>query len=33
MGFEKMIPLTAAFAIFAASAGQLPKIINLVHKA
>ena len=33
MGIEKVIPLAAAFAILAVSTGQLPKIINLVHKA
>ena len=32
MGFEKMIPIAAAFAILAVPTGQLPKIINLVHK-
>lgn len=33
MGIEKLIPLAATIAILAASTGQLPKIINLVHKA
>lgn len=33
MGLDKLIQAVAIFAIFAASTGQLPRILNFVHKA
>lgn len=33
MGLDKLFQAVAVIAIFAASTGQLPRIINYVHKA